>query len=204
MSSGGARSFAPASVARPDLVVDGHVEMWAVQTPVVLDALERDGSSMVRMSYIDKKYGETAWSFKTAYAWFSREFARAVERPEGAESPVWLYRDSSWAAAGQDCVTLHLLIPAQELVMFDLRPWTRILSLEYLGQDERDEDAFAAELARQGVSSPAEALRSSFYPLVKQGVIASWERLLTSADGCPQTYLQGGVWRLKKDWLLPE
>jgi hypothetical protein len=178
--------------------------MWAVQSPVVRDALERDGSSMVRLSYIDKKYGDTAWSFKTAYAWFSREFERAVERPEGAESPVWLYRDPRWAGTGQDSVTLHLMIPAQELVMFDLRLWTRILSLEYLGQDEKDEEAFAAELARQGISSSAKALRSSFYPLVKQRVIASWGRLLTSADDCPETYLQGGVWCLKKDWLLPE
>ena len=36
------------------------VILYTAQQPVVLEALERDGRSVVRREYIDKKYGDTS------------------------------------------------------------------------------------------------------------------------------------------------
>ena len=44
-----------------------NVIMWTAKEDIVLETVERDGVSFVKKEYIDKKYGETAWIFKTAY-----------------------------------------------------------------------------------------------------------------------------------------
>ena len=164
--------------------------------------MERDGVARVRAGDIAAKYGEAAWSFEAAYGWMRCQLAACVERPEGAVSPYWLYRDLQWGAMGEDCVALRLAVPAERCVVFDLRLWTRILGLEYLGADEPDERRFAAELARQGVTSVAAAFSSPFFPIVRQQVERSWERLCESSEGCGQTYLQGAVWELRQEWVL--
>ena len=69
------------------------VTMWAAQTQTVLDVINTDGVSYVKKEYIDKKYGETAWIFKMAYDFFIRRFQMKVDKPDEAESPVWLYMD---------------------------------------------------------------------------------------------------------------
>ena len=48
------------------------VILYTAQQPVVLEALERDGRSVVRREYIDKKYGDTSWVFQEAYSFSGR------------------------------------------------------------------------------------------------------------------------------------
>ena len=36
----------------------------------------------------------------------------------------------------------------------------------------------------------------------KRRVRDSWKKLFSSAEGCPEEYLQAAVWELKKEWLL--
>ena len=59
------------------------MELWTAQQRVVLDALERDGVSYVKSAYIDQKYTDTAWIFRTAYREFGRIRERQVIRPAG-------------------------------------------------------------------------------------------------------------------------
>ena len=72
---------------------NSKVIMWAAQTQIVWRTVQQDGVSYVKKEYIDKKYGETAWIFRTAYDFFIRRFQMKVDKPEEAESPVWLYLD---------------------------------------------------------------------------------------------------------------
>lgn len=193
--------FAPASVERPDLVSDGCVELWAVQAPVVADAVRRDGVAHVKKEYIQGKYREGAFSFSTAYGWFSPRLAQAVPQPAEAESPYWLYRDRAWATAGADSVFMRLSVPADAVVLFDLRRWNRVLSLEYVETCEDDARAFAADLSRWGLAHASQAFSSPAFPLVRRAVERSWDRLAGSAVGCPETYLQGAVWELRQEWV---
>ena len=49
---------------------ENMVTVWTAKEVVVMEAIERDGVSYVKKEYLDKKYGETAWIFKTAYEFF--------------------------------------------------------------------------------------------------------------------------------------
>lgn len=176
--------------------------LYTAQAPVVTEALERDGVSRVRKAYVDQKYGETAWVFQTAYAFFRREMALRIPPPPGAESPVWLYADSRWCFMGPDSVLMTFRIPRQQVLFFDQRVWNRILNLDYLGNDEKDEERFAKELKSIGLSNTHKLFSTSFYPMQKRRVRDSWKKLFSSAEGCPEEYLQAAVWELKKEWLL--
>ena len=100
----------------PDRII-----LYTAQAQVVLDALERDGVSRVRREFIQKKYGDEAWVFQQAYSFFAQHAQAIVPAPEGAESGIWCYCDSRWAAAGAGGVLLQLEVPREQAVLFDLR-----------------------------------------------------------------------------------
>ncbi|MBR3164857.1 MAG: DUF3841 domain-containing protein [Lachnospiraceae bacterium] len=178
------------------------VILYTAQQPVVLEALERDGRSVVRREYIDKKYGDTSWVFQEAYSFFRQTASTMLPKPEDAESPVWLFADSRWCFMGPDSVLMTFQIPRQQVLFFDQRVWNRILNLEYLGKNEKDEEGFSRELKNIGLSNTHKLFSTSFYPMQKRKVRDSWKKLFTSAEGCPEEYLQAAVWELKKEWLL--
>ncbi len=175
--------------------------LYTAQAPVVMEALGRDGVSRVRQAYVDKKYGDTAWVFRTAYAFFSREMALRIPPPPGAESPVWLYPDSRWCFMGPDSILMSFRVPEEQVLFFDQRLWNRILNLEYLGKDEAEETRFQRELRSIGLESTHKVFSTAFYPLQKRKIQDSWKRLFTASD-CPEAYRQAAVWELRKEWLV--
>lgn len=176
-----------------------NVIMWAAQTRQVADAINCDGVSYVKKEFIDKKYGEVAWVFRTAYSFFISRFEQKVARPDFAESPVWLYKDPKWASVGGDVVLFKLSIPKEEILFFDTRKWSKVLNLSFIG-NEKEEDAFEAELKRQGIQDAMDAFSKPFYPLIKKKIIQSWEKLFEISD-VEERYVQGAVWCIKKEWI---
>ena len=82
---------------------------------------------------------------------------------------------------------------------FDTRKWSKILNLSYIG-NPKEEEAFEAELKRQGIRDSAEVFAKPFYPLVKRKIVQSWDRLFDIV-GVDEQYLQGAVWCIKKEWM---
>lgn len=173
--------------------------MWAAQTPMVWNIVEQDGVSWVKEEYIDKKYGEVAWIFKTAYRYFIRNMEQEIVRPQEAEFPVWLYRDPKWAGVNQGVEIRRLQIPKEEVLLFDLRKWSQVLNLEFLGTKE-EKERFERELESQGIRDPLDVFATPYYPLLKRQVIKSWDHLF-DIEETEESYLQGAVWCLKKEWL---
>ena len=176
---------------------NSKVTMWAAQTQTVLDVINTDGVSYVKKEYIDKKYGETAWIFRTAYDFFIRRFQAKVAKPKEAESPVWIYMDPKWASAGQGTVLMRLEVPESQILFFDLRKWSEVLNLSYVGEGKEE---FEKELQRQGVRDPMEIFSKPFYPLLKNKVQKSWDRIF-EMEHVESQYIQGAVWCIKKEWI---
>ena len=95
---------------------------------------------------------------------------------------------------------LQCLIPEKEVLLFDLRKWSQVLNLSYVGSEQKQEE-FRQKLYHQGVKDPLELFRTPFYPLLKQEVVKSWDDILC-IDEVEEQYLQGACWQLKKEWLL--
>lgn len=176
---------------------NSKVIMWAAQTQIVWRTVQQDGVSYVKKEYIDKKYGETAWIFRTAYDFFIRRFQMKVDKPEEAKSPVWLYLDPKWASAGPGTVLMKLEVPENQIVYFDMRRWSEVLNLSFVGEGKEE---FEKELQRQGVRDSMEVFSKPFYPLLKNKIQRSWDRIFEIENVEPQ-YIQGAVWCIKKEWI---
>ena len=205
MSSASVPAPAQASSAKAEAGQGGCPEaitLYTAQSQAVLDALERDGVSRVKREYIQQKYGDEAWVFQQAYSFFFQHAQEIVPAPSGAESGIWCYCDVRWAASGAGCSVLTLRVPRDQVVLFDLRVWNRMLNLQYVGTDEADEQAFEQRMARMGIRNPAEAFSTAFYPTVKREILDSWHRLFDSAKGCPAEYLEAGLWEIRSEWVM--
>lgn len=176
------------------------VTLWTAQRQVVLDTLIRDGVYMVKRTYIDEKYQETAWIFREAYSFFRETASSILPPPEEAQSGIWLYQDLRWAGATADSLVLRLEVPVEQAIFFDLRLWNRILNLQFLGKDLQEEQAFARELERLGLKSTMPLFQTPYYPLQRRAVRQSWKRLFEQPLP-PETYRQAAVWVLEKEWL---
>ena len=180
---------------------DETITRYTAQTQVVLDAIERDGFSRVRWDYIRRKYDDQSWVFRQAYAFFAQNAPRYVTPPEGAESGIWCFRDWRLTVAGAGCTLIELAVPRDQVVLFDSRVWNRMLNLEYIGRDEADEEAFERRIVAMGLRSSSDAFATAFYPTVKREITQSWQRLFDSAEGCPDAYLEAGIWEIRREWI---
>lgn len=176
-----------------------RIEMWTNQTPVVVDDFTKNGVSFVKKEYIRQKYGEVAWVFETAYSFMRPKMSAVLPKPDGAESPVWMYRDKIWVPRQAGSCRLRLLVPSDELVLFSLKRWQKILALSYIGTEEETQK-FNAELERAGIKNSMQLFSTAFYPVQKKKVTDSWQNILDISD-VDEKYQQGATWCIKKEWV---
>lgn len=178
------------------------MRLWTRQSPAVIEAIRRDGEARVLREYVEAKYADAAWSFRVAYDFFSREMARRVPRPDGCESPYWLHgTPEATGVFGSADDLAEFDIPRADVLVFDAARWNRVLNLDYIGRDERDEAAFADRLAAQGVAHSSEVFAKPFWPMIKSEITRSWARLFEGEEPEPAR-LQGAAWTLRREWLV--
>ena len=71
-------------------------------------------------------------------------------------------------------------------------------ALEFWLTSGRYTEEFEKELQRQGVRDSMEIFSKPFYPLLKNRVQKSWDRIFEIEHVEPQ-YIQGAVWCIKKE-----
>ncbi len=182
------------------------VIVYSAQTSTVIDVLNRDGVCYSKREYVLKKYEDTAKVFTTVYDAFVSEAVKYVPKPEGADYPYWAFTDLyNVDTTGAD--VLKLCVPTDELIFFDMYDFTKMLNQSYMGEDEKDEQTFIKKVTECGVKNISDITLTSFYPLLKREVLASWKRLfrhheaIKSGDSDVKN-VQVGLWRIKKEWIV--
>lgn len=182
-------------------------ELYTSQARPVLDALTRDGVCYSKEEYVQKKYGEIAPIFLTAYGWYVRQAQAIVPRPEGASYPYWAFADRYSVDDSSGGSILRLRVPRGEAVFFDVQDWNKILKLSYIGETPAEERAFADELAARGLHS-SQVMLTNFYPELKARILESWKRLfrrhaaIQNGDASEVSSIQAGLWCIKKEWIV--
>ena len=183
-----------------------RLTLYAAQAAPVLEALERDGVCHSRAEYVRKKYGESAPVFLTAYHWFVEQLPRFVPKPEGAEFPYWAFRELYSLDQAGTAGVLKLQVPADQVVLFDIGDWTKIMQMRYIVTDVADERRFAKELSARGLRWE-QVMMTAFYPDLKQQILDSWQRLfryheaLLRGGDCSGIRVQAGLWELRREWV---
>lgn len=177
-----------------------RVLVWTVQAPPVISCIQKNGFSTVKKAYIEKKYEDSAWIFQEAYGFFINRAETLIPRPEEVESPFWLFLDQAWLYPGPGDYLLELCIQRDRLILFEREKWQKILNLSYIGASREEEQAFAAELERMGIT-PYESFASPFYPALRARIRKSWERLFTLETKEPKA-LQAACWELRREDIV--
>lgn len=182
------------------------VKLYASQADVVVEAIRRDGVCYSKEVYVRRKYQESAPIFLTAYSWFVEKAKELVPRPEGAEYPYWAFKDLySLDKSGAGNV-LELSVPADEVIFFDVFDWNKIMRLSYIGESEKEEEAFRDELRERGLNNN-DVMLTNFYLEYRKRIMESWDRLfrhhekIKAGDFSGVHSVQAGLWRIREDWV---
>lgn len=186
---------------------DNRITLYTSQADIVLDTLKRDGVCFSKAEYVRKKYGESAPIFLTAYDWFVRQADKIVPKPEGAEFPYWAFQDLYSLEQSGESHTLTLLAPVDQVILFDMYDWNKIMCMRYIGENEKEEKAFHQELDQRGLKE-SDVMLTQFYPEWRQEIIQSWSRLfrhhekIKNGDNSDVGSVQAAVWQIREEWII--
>lgn len=186
----------------------GHrIKLYTSQSDLVLEAIKRDGTCFSKAEYVRQKYEESARVFLTAYNWFVQKFQFLVPKPQGAEFPYWAFRDLYSLEQSGESHTLALYVPSDQVVLFDMYDWNKIMCMKYMGEDEAAEAAFRKELVQMGLRE-ADIMFTCFYPELRQKILESWDRLFRHHDSLKNggasdvKSVQAALWQIKEEWII--
>lgn len=186
----------------------GFVKLFSPQAEAVWQAVENEGTAFSRREYVIKKYEESAGVFLAAYDAYVREAERIVPRPDDRAYPYWAFASEELVDRSGGLRVMRLRVPPEEAVFFDQYDWYKVLRLSYIGETDKDEEAFARVLEMRGIRDSSEAVLRPFYPDVKRQITESWKRLfrhdsaIRNGDTSCVRAVQAGLWQIKKEWLI--
>ena len=186
----------------------GFVKFFSPQAEAVWQAVENEGTAFSRREYVIKKYEESAGVFLAAYDAYVREAEKIVPRPDERAYPYWAFASEELVDRSGGLRVMRLRVPLEEAVFFDQYDWYKVLRLSYIGETDKDEEAFARGLEMRGIRDSSEAVLRPFYPDVKRQITESWKRLfrhdsaIRNGDTSGVRAVQAGLWQIKKEWLI--
>lgn len=184
---------------------DGRVRLWTRQHKNVIDQLNEHGVYRVRKEYILEKMDTISDYYLNLYDWYSRNASKIVPRPEGVFYPIWLSVSSEMMLQPTEgTVILEIEADKSEVIITDMDKWGYIVNYFYLPLDSEDEEKHNEELRRFGISNELSLIKGdngNFYPLLKNKVMKSWERLFHPFDH-QSALLQATMWEIRKEQVV--
>ena len=184
---------------------DHKVRLWTRQNKNILEELEEDGVYRVKKEYILEKMDTIADYYLNLYEWYARNAAEIVSKPEGAEYPIWLSTTSDMMLQPIDgTVVLEIEVDRKRVIFTDLNKWGYVVNYFYLPTDPEDEERHNKELERFGIGDESSLImgdKGNFYPLLKNKIMKSWERLFEPFDE-KSTVSQATLWEIRKEWVV--
>ena len=174
------------------------------QAPQVLEGLRNNGRYVVKEEYVREKYTTITGHYAPLYRRLTSYARGRVYIPDDALYPVWLSPEGTDAVPpDEDSVFLKLDIPDGFYILANNEAWDFMINHLYFPLDKEDELAHEAELERYGISSPSSLVSGSagnFYPVLRQKVLKSWERIYTVMPSDANMTV-GLAWELRNEWL---
>ena len=174
------------------------------QAPQVLEGLRNNGRYVVKEEYVREKYTTITGHYAPLYRRLTSYARGRVYIPDDALYPVWLSPEGTDAVPpDEDSVFLKLDIPDGFYLLANNEAWDFMINHLYFPLDKEDELAHEAELERYGISSPSSLVSGSagnFYPVLRQKVLKSWERIYTVMPS-DANMIVGLAWELRSEWL---
>ncbi len=179
-----------------------EIEVWTQQSQKVKDLLFKEERLTVRKRYIKQKYGSEATIFLKAYDFFVKEAQKIVKKPEAAEYPFWAAADPETALSGGGGLLIKLNVPEEKIIFFNKKKWNQVLKLSYIADDQNDLEKHRQALKKRGLTDDSEALLSPHYPVLKNKIEQSWQKLFEGSNDRFNSKIKGAaLWELRLEWV---
>lgn len=180
------------------------IRLWTRQHKNVLEELRNNGVYRPRKEYLLEKFDSISDYYLSLYKWYTDRAEKIVPRPEGAEFPIWLSTSSDMMLQpAENNVIIELEADIAKVVLTDSEKWGYVVNYWYLPIDKDDERKFNEELKKLGIGDESELYmghKGNFYPLLRNRIIRSWERLFEDHPRITPT-TQATLWEIRKEWV---
>lgn len=177
------------------------ITVWTKQNRAVLEQLEKNGRFVADERYMRVGMEEHFDVMRFLYRWLAEHMPNQNCRPADAQYPVWVSfkaEDTMLPEAGY--VILELQVEEELMTKADINKWGTILNYSYIPCNEKDAETHRENMKRLGVDD-AKAVMTPFYPLQKQEIIKSWDRLFDDRIHIGGDNAYGLLWEVRKEWI---
>lgn len=182
------------------------MELWSIQTPEVLDYIEKDGLYICNPSLSERI---TDFHFGPAYDWLVSQMEHRIgSRPKEVSYPIWAWHTINWKrhkpdlrergylAKGQPGVLLSLEVPDKDVLLSDFGAWHWPVNGWFLSAATNEADCDLEEAAFNALPKEKRP-----YALQK-----SWEHIFNISELnndwiCRGRYIQATFWILHKEYI---
>ena len=174
---------------------------WTRQHKNILEDIKEYGKYIVKERYIRRKLGDITEFYLDVYKWYRHKASKIVEIPEDAKFPIWLSteEDMKLPLAG-DQVMLELLIPEEKVIKLDMVKWDYVVNYWYIPENKEDAQKHKKILEKYGIKSESNIYMNDFYPLLKEKIVKSWDRLFDENIKFSEKEV-ATIWEIKEEWI---
>ena len=180
------------------------MRFWTRQHEAVWDELQKTGQYIVKKEYIEAKNDTISEFYLELYEWYTKAAGKYIDIPEDLKYPIWLsVSEDMMLQPTEYAIIFEVEIPEGEYLICNFDKWGYRVNYFYVPLDEADENAHMEELKKYGIASEDSLVTTSkgnFYPLLRQKIIKSWDRIFTIQPDDP-SLMVGTCWKLKKEWI---
>lgn len=184
------------------------IGLYTLQTNIVKDKIFSEGIVYSKREYVRNKYQESAEVFMIVYDFLVKEMIKYIDKPVNAEYPYFHYMDLYNIEKYDNIKPLHIEVPLDEIILFDYKTYTKVMTFKYLGENEEEEKEFEYEIEKQGLNY-YKIMMSNFYIQYKNKIIDSWKNLFRyNKDFKKGDYtnnemgIMGASFCIKKEWIV--
>ncbi len=178
------------------------IQVWTKQHKSVWETLQAQGRYTARLQYVNLDLQECADVVLEVYRWLIKHHPKASERPEDAETPVWISLDrDATMLPSPGTVILELEIEEDLIAPLNIAKWGMIMNYAYIPADHQDGERHRREMQEKGLTD-LKAYSTPFYPEEKREIMASWPRLFDRNILIDQDAKEYGlIWEIRKEWV---
>lgn len=181
------------------------VTLWTRQHKDIMKELEEKGIYRVKKEYIQEKMDTISDYYLNLYDWYVKHAEKIVPRPDGVTYPIWFSTSSEMMLQPtENTVILKLEVDRNLVVITDSNKWGYVVNYFYLPVDHEDEIKHNKELEKYGIGDESALImgdKGNFYPLLRNKIINSWERLFEECDEQDPS-AQATMWEIKREWIV--
>lgn len=177
------------------------IRVWSKQNEKVAEILQQQGRYTAKAHEVEARMDDHAHLVLECYKWLAAHSPSQAQRPADADYPIWLsMRQDATMKLTPHSVILELEIEEALLTKINIEKWSSILNYAYIPTDAADAQRHRDLLELYGTND-VKAFSTPFYPMIRQEIENSWERLFDEAVSLGNPNYYGNIWEVKAEWV---